>query len=201
MCQFPLFETLAILDGKIQNLYFHQQRYQFAMQHYFLRDHYRQLSDIIIVPKAYQTGLVRCRMDYNQSEFKLSFYHYHRKRIATYQCVRVKDFDYSFKYSNREQFALLDKKQADEVIIINNGLVSDCSIGNLLFLKQEKWYTPASYLLKGTQLSLLLAKGQVSFIPMKQAELFSFEKIMMINALNPFDPTRAIEITPHSIFL
>lgn len=201
MCQYPLFETLAIINGKVQNLHFHQQRYQFAMKNYFLCDEYSQLRDIIVIPKDYQTGLVRCRIDYNQSEFKLSFYHYNRKKITAYQCVRVKDFDYAFKYSDREQFALLDKKHADEVIIINNGFVSDCTIGNLLFLKQGKWYTPDSYLLKGTQLSLLLSIEQIACIQIKQDDLFSFEKIMMINALNPFDPARAIEITPRTISL
>ncbi len=35
MSQYPLFETLAIIDGKIQNLKYHQQRIDYAMKNYF----------------------------------------------------------------------------------------------------------------------------------------------------------------------
>ena len=99
--------------------------------------------------------------------------------------------DYIFKYSNRENFDLI-KIEKDEAIIIQNGKVTDCRVGNLLFLKNNIWYSPKDYLLKGTQLSYLLSQNKIKLVEIKVKDLHQYEKIMMINAMNPFDESRAI---------
>jgi len=52
--------------------------------------------------------------------------------------------------------------QADEVVFIKNGMVTDCSIGNLLFFDGHEWITPYIPLLKGTQRAFLLDKKKDS---------------------------------------
>ncbi|WP_426841649.1 aminotransferase class IV family protein [Glaesserella parasuis] len=200
MCQYPLFETVAIIDGKIQNIFYHQQRMNNAFIYYFKHENSFELLDIIKVPEAYQKGLVRCRIDYNTKEYQVQFFHYIPKAIKNFQCVYVENFDYQFKYTDRVELDKLKQTTGDEIILVNNGFISDCSIGNLLFLKQGKWYSPNHYLLKGTQLSYLLDEQKISLIDIPVEALFDYEQIMVINALNPFDLQRAVPITSDRIF-
>ncbi|MEG9498471.1 aminotransferase class IV family protein [Mannheimia indoligenes] len=192
MCQFPLFETLSIIDGKVQNLDYHQKRFEQAVQKYFDCEPVFTLAQILVVPEAYQQGKVRCRIDYNFSEFEIKFFAYSPKQVERFRCVEVENWDYHLKFSDRKRFDLLNILQNEEVVIINNGNVSDCSIGNLLFLKDGVWCSPQDYLLKGTQLTQLLEQNKVNLTKITQADLGQYEKIMLINALNPFDESRAL---------
>ncbi|MDH2997607.1 branched-chain amino acid aminotransferase [Pasteurellaceae bacterium LFhippo2] len=199
MRQFPLFETIAIKDKQILNLDYHQQRYEQAIQHYFGAEKQFDLIDVIKLPEDLPNHLIRCKVEYNATQYQVSFFDYTPRTIQRFKCVYTQDLDYRFKYSDREMLDRLKSDQADEVIIINNGLVGDCTIGNLLFSKQGKWYSSQDYLLKGTQLSQLLAQKRVELVEISADDLFQYDKIMMINALNPFDLARAIPITTGSI--
>lgn len=198
MYQYPLFETLAIENGKILNLSYHQERVIRSFLNYFRIKPNLNLTELII-PEIYQTGFFRCRLDYNAEHYTLMFSSYLRRDVRQFQCVYTRNLDYRFKYANRKRLEQLKNLQTDEVIIINNGYVSDCTIGNLLFLKQGKWYSPADYLLKGTQLSALLAQGAVFLTRIRPEELWDYEALMHINALNPFSVERAVVITSESI--
>ena len=192
MCQFPLFETILILDGQAQNLAYHQQRFELAVQEYFGQNPAFSLAEILEIPNEFQQGKVRCRIDYNAENYELKFFAYQPKSIRRFRCIEVENWDYHLKFSDRKRFDLLNILQNEEVIILNNGKVSDCSIGNLLFLKQGIWYSPQDYLLKGTQLSRLLEQGKVVLTEIHRQDLAEYEKIMLINALNPFDENRAL---------
>lgn len=199
MYQFPLFETIAIIDGVPQNLAFHQERLDFAFKYYFKMPNKILLADIIQPPLDFCRGLVRCRMEYNTHQQQIHYFPYIPRDIRRFQCVYTQDLDYRFKYNDRSRLNQLKTADCDEIIIINNGKVSDCSIGNLLFCKNDRWFTPADYLLKGTQLAALLAKQRIEPVPISASALFEYEKIMVINALNPFDEARAVAISPHSV--
>ncbi|UKH33017.1 aminotransferase class IV family protein [Actinobacillus pleuropneumoniae] len=195
MCRFPLFETIAIIDGEPQNLAYHQQRFESAMKQYFNAQPKWQLAEVICVPDEFQQGSVRCRIDYNASEFQQQFFFYSQRKINVFQCVYTENLDYRFKYSDRKRLDSLKTLQAGEVIIINNGKVSDCTIGNLLFLKQGLWFSSQDYLLKGTQLTKLVETGVVDLVQITVQDLLQYEQIMMVNALNPFDLQRALPIS------
>ena len=195
MYRFPLFETIAIIDGEPQNLAYHRQRFESTIKQYFNVQPQWQLAEIIYVPDGFRQGRVRCRIDYNASEFQQQFFLYSPRKINSFQCVYTEDLDYRFKYSDRKRLDSLKTLQADEVIIINNGKVSDCTIGNLLFLKQGQWFSSQDYLLKGTQLTKLVETGIVELVQITQQDLSQYEQIMMVNALNPFDLQRALPIS------
>lgn len=199
MCQFPLFETIAIIDGQPQNLYFHQQRMDFAFKYYLNVPNNVLLADIIQPPADFCQGLVRCRIEYNQFQQRINYFPYTPREIRRFQCVYTQNLDYRFKYNDRIQLDQLNAGNCDEIIIINNGWVSDCRIGNLLFCKNHRWFTPADYLLKGTQLAALLAQQRVEPVHISATTLFDYDKIMVINALNPFNEARSVAISPHSI--
>lgn len=198
MYQYPLFETLAVDNGKILNLHYHQERIERSFLYFFKTKLTLNLAELVF-SDLYQKGFFRCRLDYSPEGYELTFSNYLQREIKQFQCVYTENLDYGFKYSDRKRLEQLKSSQADEVIIINNGYVSDCTIGNLLFLKKGKWYSPADYLLKGTQLSALLAEKAVSLTRMKVEDLWGYEAVMHINALNPFEEARAIAITSGTI--
>ncbi|MDD0824517.1 aminotransferase class IV family protein [Mannheimia sp. AT1] len=200
MCRFPLFETISVLDGQVQNLSYHQQRFEQAVKEFFGCNPAFCLAEILIIPAEFQTGKVRCRIDYNATQFEVKFYPYQPKQITQFRCVEVKNWDYHLKFSDRKRFDLFNILQNEEVIIINNGNVSDCSIGNLLFLKQGVWYSPQDYLLKGTQLTALIDQNKVMLTKIRKEDLKQYESIMMINALNPFDEKRVVSTSNIDFF-
>lgn len=191
MSLFPVFETIAIIDGIPQNLAFHQARMDNTIEKLFQQVSIFNLEEIIQVPTEYQNGLIKCRIDYNQQDFNIIFSAYQRREIKNYQCIYLDKLNYTFKYTNRTIFENLNIEK-DEAIIIQNGKITDCRIGNLLFLKNNIWYSSKDYLLKGTQLSNLLSKNRIELAEIRVDDLHQYEKVMMINAMNPFDESRAI---------
>ena len=70
--EFPLFETLAIEQGKIPNITLHQQRYERSLQAFYGKQstvvypRIFQLAEHIRVPlELTAEPLIRCRIDYN----------------------------------------------------------------------------------------------------------------------------------------
>lgn len=200
---FPLIETIAIRDGQIQNLAYHQRRYEQGVQ--FLKSSssykFKQLAEVIDIPSEFLTGLVRCRVDYNADEMTVAFYPYQARKISSFKIVEQNDIDYRYKYADRNALNELvsQKQDCDDIIVIKNQYVTDSSIANLLFLKNGIWYTPHQPLLQGTQRAKLLDEQKITSQEISISQIFDYEKIMFINALNEFDEQRAIHITPKSI--
>lgn len=190
-----LLETIAIVDGQIQNFDYHQQRYQQGMR--FLTQSNADFAlPHIIVPNEFCTGLVRCRVQYDIHHQQIEFFHYQVRNIKTYQMVRCDEIDYAYKYADREMINQLfaQRSECDDIIIVKHGKITDSSIGNLLFYKNGQWFTPSEPLLAGTQRAKLLDLGQIQLADIYFNHLHQFEKMMMINALNPFDEQRAISM-------
>ena len=90
------------------------------------------------------------------------------------------------KYADRCLINTLfaQRGSCDEIIIIKNGKVTDCSIGNLIFRQGEKWYTPDTPLLLGTQREKLLQEGKIQERTIFQEDIVNFDEIKIINAMN-----------------
>ncbi|MDH2999580.1 hypothetical protein A1D23_05665 [Chelonobacter oris] len=185
---YPLIETIAVQNGALQNLPCHQQRYRRALADYYPNRAVRELDLATIeVPNAFRHGLVRCRLDYNAEQQQVRFFPYQRRTIRTFRPLVCDHIDYHLKYSDR---TLLDQLYAqrgdcDEILIIKNGLVTDCSIGNLVLLQNGIWYTPELPLLYGTQRAKLLAENKIRLRNISAQHLADYEEIRLINALNP----------------
>lgn len=188
---FRCFETLAIQDGRIQRLAYHQARYQRTMEALYPQDENGlvDLASMIAIPPEFQQGLVRCRIDYGKTQIQVQFYPYQRRQFRSFQPIVAENLNYQFKYCDRQQLNLLyqQRQTADEILIIQQDKVTDCSIGNLAFLRQGEWFTPDTPLLAGTQRQYLLDHQQLQLRPIYVAELSLFEEIRVINALNPLE--------------
>ncbi|WP_066801521.1 aminotransferase class IV family protein [Moraxella oblonga] len=197
-----LFETLAIKNGQILNLVYHNKRFK---QGQILLNRQTMIDDIaslIDIPSHFKDNqLIRCRVTYNNDDIKVAYFDYTPKPITSFKLIEYNKIDYAYKYDDRSVLTSLlsQKGNCDEVIIIKNGFVTDCSIGNLLFFKNNHWYTPNTPLLEGAQRAYLLDKQMIKLASIQQNDIWHYEKIMMINALNGFDEDRAVEIA-HALY-
>ena len=82
--------------------------------------------------------------------------------ISSFKIIHA-DIEYPLKYEDRHEINHLfgQKGDADEIIIIKNGLVTDTSIANLAFFDKGQWITPAQPLLNGTTRQRLLDENKI----------------------------------------
>jgi len=126
----------------------------------------------------------------------VEFEPYLKKEIKTIVCVHDDEVNYSYKYADRAHLkSIFEKKgNADDVLIIKKGLVTDCHYANVAFLKNENWYTPKDPLLAGTQRAKLIEEKRVSLLNIKSNEINNFEKMALFNAMIPFEERIEINI-------
>ncbi|MFU2123942.1 aminotransferase class IV family protein [Gallibacterium anatis] len=189
---FPLFETLCIEKGQVQNLALHQQRYENSLREFYADQPYKIFSLAKILQKNTalwannQSSLIRCRIDYNATQYHLQCFPYQRKTYQRFQPVICDDIDYHLKYSDRAIFneLLKQKGDCDEIIIVKQGKITDCTIGNLILRQGSQWFTPDSPLLIGTQRSKLLKERKIIEREILLSDLHLYQEIRLINALN-----------------
>ena len=81
----------------------------------------------------------------------------------------------------------LTKAKTEEIIIVKNNCITDTSYTNLLFLKDEKWYTPSTYLLNGVMRQHLLATKKIKETEITLQNIKEFTHFQLINSMNDFD--------------
>ncbi|OBX63768.1 hypothetical protein A9Z63_04435 [Moraxella lacunata] len=191
-----LFETLAINNGRILNLDYHNRRFKQGQLFLHCQTMIDDIADIICVPDEFNNKFIRCRVTYDKYSIKVEYFDYIPKSIQSFKIIECDSIDYAYKYDDRNLLnqLLSQKGDCDEIIIIKNGLVTDCSIGNLLFLKNNHWYTPDTPLLQGTQRAYLLEAQKIHLANIDKNNIWQYEKVMMINALNAFDENRVVLI-------
>ncbi len=193
MCQ--LFETICIENGVEQNLVYHQQRVNQLASH--------TLIDYIIRLDLPRVGTHRLRIDYTPTHIvQHTITPYVPRLINSLQLVVVDDnFQYAHKWADRSALnrALAQKNDADEILIVRQGLITDTSFSNVLFLDGTQWVTPAEPLLAGTCRARLVHQRHIQATTIRLEDLAHFSHFMLINAMRDFDLAQAIPVTAQSI--
>lgn len=194
MCH--LFETIKIHNGKCINIEYHQKRINKTFAEIFKKIPYFSLQQIISIPRDYMSGLVKCRIDYCDSDFHVSFTPYVPRQINKLKLVFCDSADYAYKYSDRSflELCLKQKEHCDDIIIVKNNQITDSSFSNLIFSKNGLWYTTESYLLNGTCRQFLLDKKIVQIAKIDISNYNSFDGIKLINAMLHPEDTKIIPI-------
>jgi 4-amino-4-deoxychorismate lyase len=184
-----LLETIRILDGKALNLPFHTARYERSMLDLFRIKNPMPLSEVMACPQYLKDGVVKCRITYSSRIQSVTYEAYVPRQIKSLRMVFNDDILYDYKFADRKIFSeLLDGVKEDDILIIRNGLVTDTSYANILFFDGERWYTPASPLLKGTKREWLIHSGVVREKDIRPEDIPSFKEARIINAMiDPLD--------------
>lgn len=192
MCRW--IESIALDDGIIRNLAYHQQRVTNTLQYFKGKaiNLYKLLSELQLP----QIGLHKIRIVYGLTTIvSIQITPYTPRLLSTFQIVDGGNIDYSYKYENREKLdTLRDTVDSDEVIIAKSGIISDTSFSNLIFYNGVDWLTPKEPLLKGTQRAYLLNTEIIKEATISIKDIASFKCFKLINAMLSFDESPIYEI-------
>ena len=128
---------------------------------------------------------VRCRVTYSDVIENIEYESYIFKKIESLKLVEGDAIDYSFKYKNMDSLNRLleDRGSKDEILIVRNGLITDTSYTNIIFLQNGYWYTPALPLLHGTRRTEYLFDRKIFPRNIRPEELKYYEEARLINAM------------------
>jgi len=183
MCR--LIETIELKNGILSGIIYHNKRLNASRSELFGIKKSLSIEKEIVIPEVYKKGIFRCRVLYDKNIIKTEFFPIKERYFKSLKLVYDNKIDYHLKYDDRSSLnKLLAKKgTADEVVIIKNGMVTDCSVGNLLFFDGHNWITPDTPLLKGTQRTFLLNKKSIRKGTIKEGDICKYHKVGIINAL------------------
>jgi 4-amino-4-deoxychorismate lyase len=192
----PLVESIKLKDGKLSNLGYHQNRMNDAFAELFPEARAIELAKVISIPENCSSGIFKVRVLYGPIVETVEIEPYHFRTIQSLRVVHHKSIDYHLKYTDRQILQELFAKRgdADDIIIVKNGLVTDAFAANLIFFDGQKWITPKSPLLKGTQRQFLLEQGIISEQEIMESDLPSFQKVGLINAMVSFEEMPVVPV-------
>ncbi len=189
MCQFfekSFVETLRIEGSEIHNLIYHNERMNRTRRELFGSSDLLDLSDYIC-PESY-TERTKCRVVYAKEIIKVEYAAYHMRSVRTLTLLERDTADYRYKSTDRtllnDLFAC--KGDADDVLLIRHGLLTDTTICNIALWNGEEWLTPAAPLLQGTMRASLLDRGTIREHTLCANDLKNYTRIRLFNALIDF---------------
>lgn len=181
-------ETIKLCHGKFYRIELHQKRLETVFAHFFPENNPFQIEELLCKFDFPTTGLFKCRILYSEIALNVTFEPYHLRSIQSLKLIVVESSLQNFKSENRAviQSAFEKRENADDILMVVDGNITDTSYANVALLKANRWYTPEKPYLEGTQRSALLHEAQIHAMEIKAHDLHQFEKIRIFNALIEF---------------
>ena len=192
----PLFESICVLEGEIQNPAYHISRFQHSYHAFFGKFPEYGLLDAVAIPEEYRHGKVKLRIAYGKEGKTIAFQPYEKKEVNTLKLIEDNHIAYALKYEDRSPLnSLLGRREdCDDILIVKNGQLTDSSYANIVFFDGYDWYTPAAPLLKGTMRARLLEEGILKEVPIGIHDLSKYKGFQLINAMLGFDHGNLVSI-------
>jgi len=189
-------ETIAVENRQLKNLKYHEARLNKTRNELWgYRDKWN-LSEMIVIPDSITNDLHKCRLAYGYEIDAIKWEPYSLRTINKIRRVYHDSVDYSFKYDKREELNTLfaERKDADDILIIKQGMVTDSFYCNVAFLDGEKWYTPDTFLLPGTQRAFLLDSGIIEEAVISENDIDKYSHIRLFNAMVNWENARVLDV-------
>ena len=191
-----LLETIYLKDGQLQNIEYHNAR--MTTSRFFLSGNINSIdvSRTFFIPTEYRTGEYRCKVIYENDVEEVSFIPYTEKPIKKLKLVDIGRWSYQYKYADRSFLnnLLAEHPDVDEVIMTQNGFITDCTIANLAFYDGENWFTPSTPLLRGTKRSQLLHRALITERIIKVEDISQYEGVCLINCFRNLELENLVKI-------
>lgn len=189
MCRFV--ETVCIKNGKVENLLFHRARMECTRSVFFPEASEIDWSEALR-QWSNECGKRKGRIIYSDNIEEITSESYSMRSVTSLKIVEDNHIDYRFKSIDRSDINRLfsGRKDADDILIVRNGLLTDTSICNIALLCDEVWYTPLVPLLCGTQRTFLLQQGLIHQKNIRINDLNLYTDVMLFNALIPWNTIR-----------
>jgi 4-amino-4-deoxychorismate lyase len=187
MCR--LLETIKIKNGKLHNINLHNERLNRSRQELFGINDKIDLENEIHLQENTLNGISKCRIVYSKFIEEIDIIPYQFRKIGSLKIVENNEIKYTYKYYDRyfinQLYALREK--CDDILIINNGRVTDTSYCNIVFSDGKKLLTSFMPLLKGIKREQLLNEGIIIEEDIKRKDIHLFKKVFLINAMIDLD--------------
>lgn len=195
---FPLVETIRYENGHFHNLELHEDRLNRSREELFPSSKPISLNDELIQPDTVNPSLTyKVRVIYGERVGYIEWLPYHFKMINTIKLVKCDTIDYHLKYRNRSELNRLtsENPEADTVLIVKDGYITDSTFCNVLFWDGTNWITPKTPLLNGIQREHLLKEGKIIEQDIRLEDLDNYFSIQLINAMIPQEISPILPMT------
>jgi 4-amino-4-deoxychorismate lyase len=192
-----LVETIKSENGNLLNTSFHNERFNRSLYALFGLKKETELAGIITVPPFALKGIFKCRVVYDDKSIETEFVPYNRRLVRSLKMVIDNSIKYSYKFTDRSGLNRLVelKGDCDEILIIQNGMVTDSSYANVIFKKLNgNWVTPSTYLLPGTMRSALLKQELITEARISLSDIEKYSEVRLINAMIGIDDSEGIPV-------
>ena len=186
-------ESIRIHNGVTENLTLHQKRVNKTLRQKAGEGlNLNKLLQELQIPK---NGLFKWRLEYTKDKIKQNqLIPYTSKTVKRIKLVEAPDLKYALKYSDRNSFEkLLTQSNADDIIITQNGYLTDASYSNLFFWDGQQWVTPSRPLLHGTQREFILNKKLAIEKQIHRNDLISYTHFKRVNAMMVWEHTKIVK--------
>jgi len=183
MCLF--IETICYEQGRFQRIELHNERFNRTRNHFFGVQPELQLELFLSVPADLKEKTVKCTVTYGTDIVRIDYNLYQIRPVNSLQMIVDNTIEYAFKYADRTKLNSLFnlRDQSDDILIIKNGLITDTSYANVIFKKDNKWYSPQNPLLKGTRIDRYFRAGRVTPALLRPSDLPLFSEARIVNAM------------------
>jgi 4-amino-4-deoxychorismate lyase len=175
-------ETIKVFDNKILNIDSHNKRLNLTIKDNFFKNSDIDLRNFIDVSHNKKVRVV-----YSNKIENIEYSNIEQREFKKFKLIHDNNINYKYKSTNRESFnKYIDKTQFDDIIIIKDGFLTDTSIANIYFYKDDKWFTPITPLLFGTKREELINKMNIKQINIDLNFVQNSEKMAISNAIIGF---------------
>jgi 4-amino-4-deoxychorismate lyase len=189
-------ESIRLENHRLQHLDWHNKRLNETRSRFYPSSAELDLHDLLVLPSNLDDGVYKCRVVYDATIVEVTFQPYFPKKVESLKLVIDDLADYSYKFENRAKLELLltQKGEADDILIVRDGCITDTSYSNVALFDGLHWYTPDTYLLNGTCRQRLLAEGILIETRITLHDLIRFEEIRPINAMLVLERTPSVRL-------
>lgn len=195
-----MIESIRVFNRKVSHIRWHNERCNASRKSLFGCSDLIDLRKIIKIPDNLPDGLFKCRIIYGSKIEDIHFEPYTVRNIRKLIAVNTDNIEYPYKFLERPELDALYamRNEADEILIIKNGLLTDAYYYNVLIQIDGQYYTPSKPLLQGTRLQSLRQSLSITPADITVDMLMRSNAITLINAMTP---PGAILVKPEHIIL
>lgn len=193
---FPYFETMACLDGKLQNLALHQARCLKTLEDAGVSGQISTWFSHPEIPETCLSGLYRVKLQYDGYTWQVDWFPYQRQSHEQLVFWEIGDFQYPYKYTDRTYFATCLQEAGHELWFHRKGQLLDTTYTHVAIWEGDQWITPANWLLPSTKRTRLVQEGLLQESVIHLSNLPTTGHLILYNALRDWEDIYRFVRTP-----
>jgi len=182
-------ESIRLEEGKFGDLTYHQARMDRVHDDFFQEHAKTDLKEFLQSCPMPSIGLHKVRLVYDHEIQSIQISHYSAREIKKLKLIRHDSASYAHKFEDRTELekCYAQREDCDDIIIVKGNNLTDTSFANVVFKKDNRWFTPSTYLLNGTVRQQLLDQKKIFEEEISTSDLHKYEKVKLINSMLLFN--------------